>query len=89
MESIVCGKLLRMTGLIALIDAEIATLQQARSLIAAATPAIGKRKPGRPAKAPAAPVSKPKQKRKMSPEGRARLVAAVKARWAAQKKAAK
>ncbi len=88
MESIVCGKLLRMTHLIALIDAEIATLQQARTLIAI----TGKRKPGRPSKAvvaPAAPVAKPKQKRRMSPEGRARLVAAVKARWAAQKKAAK
>ena len=70
--------------IIALIDAEITSLKAARALIAE----TGKRKPGRPAKAPAAPVAKPKQKRKMSPEGRARLVAAVKARWA-KKKAAK
>lgn len=78
-----CGTLFRMSKLLSLIDAEIATLKQARALIAA----TAKRKPGRPAKAPAASAAKPK--RKMSPEGRARLVAALKARWAAQKKAAK
>jgi hypothetical protein len=72
-----------MTDLIALIDAEIATLKEARALIAA----TGKRKPGRPPKVVVAPAVKPK--RKMSPEGRARLVAAVRARWAAQKKVAK
>ena len=71
-----------------MIDDEIATLKQARALIAAFAPATAKKRPGRPAKAIAAPVTKPKRKRKMSPEGRARLVAAVKARWAAQKKAA-
>jgi hypothetical protein len=70
--------------IIALIDAEITSLRAARALIAE----TGKRKPGRP-KATAAPIAQPKQRRKMSPEGRARLVAAVKARWAAQKKAAK
>ena len=49
------------------------------------------RKPGRPAKsaieAPsAAPAAKKaKKKRKMSPEARARIVAAVKARWAREK----
>jgi hypothetical protein len=72
------------TDIVELIDAEIASLKQARALIAA----TGQRKPGR-SKATPAPVTKPKQKRKMSPEGRARLVAAVKARWAAQKKAEK
>lgn len=49
------------------------------------------RKPGRPAKAavetpsgePA--VKKARKKRKLSPEARARIVAAVKARWARQK----
>lgn len=51
------------------------------------------RKPGRPAKiaavaesdeaAPA--VNKAKKKRKLSPEARARIVAAVKARWAREK----
>jgi hypothetical protein len=71
--------------LLSLIDAEIADLQQARAMIAGAA----KRGPGRPPKTAATPVTKPKQKRKLSPEGRARLIAAVKARWAAQKKAAK
>ena len=70
--------------ILTLIDAEIARLQHARALIAGAV----KRGPGRP-KSTAAPVAKPKRKRKMSPEGRARIVAAVKARWAAKKKAAK
>jgi hypothetical protein len=78
-----------MTDLIALIDAETASLQQARSLIAATAPTPANKKPGRPAKSKKAPVAKQKQKRKMSPEGRARLVAAVKARWARDKKAAK
>jgi hypothetical protein len=73
------------TEIIDLIDAEIASLKAARALIASA-PATDKRKPGRP-KATAIPVAKPKSKRKMSPEGRARLVAAVKARWAREKKA--
>jgi hypothetical protein len=67
-----------------LIDTEIATLKHARALIAGA----GKRShrlPGRPKSA----VAPQKQKRKMSPEGRARIVAAVKARWAAKRKAEK
>jgi hypothetical protein len=72
------------TNLLSLIDAEIAQLQQARSLIAGA----GKRGPGRPKSTAAAPDAKPKRKRELSPEGRARLVAAVKARWAAAKKKA-
>ena len=72
--------------ILTLIDAEIAHLQQARALIAEA----GKRGPGRPkfAVVPVA-VAKHKQKRKMSPEGRARIAAAQKARWATKKKAAK
>jgi hypothetical protein len=47
-----------------------------------------KKRPGRP-KGTAAPVAKPKQKRKISSEGLARIAAAQKARWAAQRKAAK
>jgi hypothetical protein len=49
-----------MTDLIKLIDAEISTLKEARALIVATAAAPGKRKPGRPAKAIAAPVAKPK-----------------------------
>lgn len=82
--------------LISTIDAEIAKLHQARTLLSGtATPAAKKR--GRPAKvtgaagavkaASAKPVKK--KKRNLSPEGRARIAAAAKARWAAVKKAAK
>jgi hypothetical protein len=75
---------------IAEIDAEITRLQQARTVLSgAASPAAKKR--GRPAgvvKAVAA--GKPvKKKRKLSPEGRTRIAAAAKARWATVKAAAK
>ena len=77
-----------MTDILALIDAEIASLQQARALIAGAAATIVKRGPGRPPKGTIVPA-KPAKKRNLSPEGRARIAAAVKARWAKQKKAAK
>jgi hypothetical protein len=63
------------------IDAEIAQLQQARAVL---TGAQTKRRPGRPVGS-----GKRKKKRTMSPEGRARIAAAQKARWAQAKKAAK
>jgi hypothetical protein len=69
------------TEILSLIDAEIATLQQVRSLI---TGAGAKRSPGRPIG-----TGKKNKKQNLSPEGRARIAAAVKARWAAQKKAVK
>ena len=63
-------------------------------LSGAASPAAKKR--GRPAKAAGvaraaeAAADKPvKKKRNLSPEGRARIAAAAKARWATQKKSAK
>jgi len=65
------------------LDAEISRLQQAKDLLTGET---AKRKPDRPKGATPAPAVK---KRKMSPEGRARIVAAVKARWAKAKKAGK
>lgn len=82
-------------SLISEIDAEIARLQHARTLLASgAVPAPKKR--GRPAKAagtvPSAVVAaKPvkRKKRSLSPEGRARIAAAAKARWAKQKTAKK
>jgi hypothetical protein len=74
------------TDILSLIDAEIATLQQARALIAAADSATTKKRPGRPAKDTAAVTAKPTKKRKLTPEGRARIAEAVKRRWAAQRK---
>jgi hypothetical protein len=70
------------TDILSLIDAEIAQLQHARTLIAGAAAAGIKKGPGRP-------KGIGKKRRKLSPEGRARIVAAMKARWAAKKKAAK
>jgi hypothetical protein len=78
-------------GIVAEIDLEIARLEKAKALIAG-QPAPAKR--GRP------PATKPKTaatsfafgtntappKRKMSAEGRARIAAAQKARWAKAKK---
>ena len=70
------------------IDAEISKLQQARALLIGSTEPLGvKRGPGRPKK-----VSAPKPavaKRTMSPEGKARIAAAQKKRWAVSKKATK
>jgi hypothetical protein len=67
--------------ILTLIDSEIAQLQHARALITGAqtTPKLGR------------PVGsgKKKKKRNLSPEGMARIAAAVKARWARQRKAAK
>jgi len=72
------------TNILALIDAKIATLHDARALIAES----GLQKP-ESHKTVHATVAKPKQKRNLSPEARARIVAGVKARWARQKEAAK
>jgi hypothetical protein len=78
--------------LLSLIDGELAHLKQARALIAVNAAATSKKRPGRPSKAAAVAfpaASKPQKKRKMSSEGRARIVAAQKARWDAQKRATK
>jgi len=69
--------------IIAELDTEIARLEQTKALLTGETV---KRMPGRPKGATPPPAVK---KRKMSPEGRARIVAAVKARWAKAKKAGK
>jgi len=78
--------------ILSLIDADIATLKEARALLVAGSAVtIAKRKPGRPRKVqPDSPkISKRKKKRNLSPEGRARIAEAAKRRWAAQKKAPK
>ena len=77
---------------IALIDAEIAVLKEARAILAAGSAVtVAKRKPGRPPKVqPNTPkVATRKKKRHLSPEGRARIAEAARKRWASQRKAAK
>ncbi len=76
------------------IDAEIARLQQAKALLGSTTSsvsAVAKRKPGRPPASASATSQASKtigKRRMMSPEGRAKIAAAQKARWAKSKKAA-
>jgi hypothetical protein len=69
--------------IIAELGIEIARLEQAKNVLAGATV---KRGPGRPKLSTDTGI---KKKRKMSAEGRAGIVAAVKARWAKAKKASK
>lgn len=59
------------------IDSEISTLKQVRALLAGSGSSGSRR--GRP----------PKKKRTMSAEGRARVAAAQRKRWARQKRAVK
>jgi hypothetical protein len=79
--------------IIAEIDAKIASLQQARTVLMGldeSTPVVAKPKRGRPKgstnAAKAVKVAKPaKRKRNLSPEGRARIAEAMKKRWAARR----
>ena len=77
--------------ILAAIDAQIAQLQQARGLIAGAVAVepSGRRR-GRPKGSTNKPVAAPVKvmKRVMSADGKARIAAAQKLRWAAQKRAA-
>jgi len=67
------------TPIIQFIDAEIARLEQAKALLNGhATPA----KRGRPIGSNATPQTAKPRRGRMSPKGRARIVAAQKARWA-------
>jgi hypothetical protein len=87
--SLPCVKLIRMTitHLLPLIDAEIVVLKRARALLTTTEVETVEPRRGRPKGSKNAPAKK--KKRNMSPEGRARIVAAVTKRWATQKKAAK
>jgi hypothetical protein len=67
-------------GILAEIDAEINKLEQVRAILA------GSAKTARAGRSGAKSVAK---KRQLSPEARARIAAAQKARWAKAKKAAK
>ena len=64
------------------IDAEIARLEKARALLDGHVSAPAKR--GRPVSSKVTATAKPR--RKMSAEGRARIAAAQKARWAKAKR---
>jgi hypothetical protein len=70
------------TEIIQTIDAEIARLERARALLNGHTAQV---RSGRPIGSKATPAAKP-LRRKMSAEGRARIVAAQKARWAKVKR---
>ena len=70
-------------AIITALDAEIARLQRARSVIASSGEA---KRPGRPAKSAPSTVPAAK-KRKLSPEARKKIAAAQKKRWAKQKAA--
>jgi hypothetical protein len=84
-------------SILAAIDEQISNLERVRGLLATAPAVTGKRR-GRPAKASMAKViasstvpspAGKRKKRKMSAEGRARIVAAQKARWAKTRKSSK
>lgn len=75
-----------MADILKAIDEEIAALREARALITGPGHSNGvKRGPDRPKGSGTAA----KKKHNITPEGRARLVAAVKARWAKAKKGMK
>ena len=69
------------------IDSQIAQLKEARSLLTGTTATKVKR--GRPNKASVAVIAPVAAKRVLSPEARAKIAAAQKARWAKVKKAKK
>ena len=81
--------------ILASIDREIAQLRQARTLLASGAGASVGKKRGRPKKSakavkpPAAkPAAKSRKKRKLTAEGRKRIVEAQKRRWEARRKTA-
>ena len=71
-------------SILAEIDAEIGRLQQAKELL---TGISAKRGPGRPKSIATASAPTMGRRRRMSAEGRARIAAAQKARWAKLRKA--
>jgi hypothetical protein len=72
--------IMNIKAIISEIDAEIANLTKVKEALQGTRV---KRGPGRPPSlATASPVAKKKAKRKMSAEGKARISAAQKARWA-------
>lgn len=80
-----------MENIIEQIDAEISKLQEARAVLTGATMHAVKSRRGRPKGSTDAPKlpAPTTPKRGMSAEGKARVAAAQKKRWAAVKRAAK
>jgi hypothetical protein len=73
---------MEMSTILAAIDAEIQRLQHARTVLSGDP--VGKRGPGGPKGSSTAPI-----RRQISPEGRAKIAAAQRARWAKAKKTSK
>jgi len=72
--------------IVSAIDAEIATLKQAKALLSASGTVVAKRKPGSPAKTAfvvTPKVQKTRKRREMSAEARERIRQAQIKRWAA------
>jgi hypothetical protein len=77
--------------IIAEIDAELVRLQQAKNILSSlgnSPSSISKRSVGRPKKVVAPTVTVAPKKRIMSAEGKAKIAAAQRARWAKSKKTA-
>ena len=72
-------------SILAEIDSEIARLEQAKGLL---TGISTKRGPGRPRSVMTEAAPKKRKRSRMSAEGRAKIAAAQKARWAKARKAA-
>ena len=86
---------MEVNNILAVIDAEIAKLQQARALLAGAGSTTPKARRGRPkgsknasAAAATTTTAKKTRKRKLSPEGRKAIAEAMKKRWAEKRKQA-
>ena len=75
---------MEVSRIIAEIDAQIAKLHQARSLLAGSV-AVAGRGPGRPK---GSKNASPRRKHKLSAEGRRRISESQKRRWAERRKAA-
>ncbi len=81
---------MELSSIVAAIDAEIARLQQAKTVLTGAgVPGRRGRKPKAltaALQAAAAPAGKPKRKRRLSAEGRKKIQEAMKRRWAEHRK---
>jgi hypothetical protein len=92
------GGFMNISDIVVAIDTEIAQLQKVKTLLSDAS-TTAKRKPGRPIRVtspnkatsfnPVEFAGKPEKRRTMSAEGRAKIGAAQRARWAKFKRAAK